>query len=70
MKHREQQWTKRTVKEGLSIKATPDNMNLDTGAIIDPNIGALTVNSITLLITLFPILTPQFQHLLFLVVTS
>ena len=37
VKRREQQWTKRNVKEGLSIKATPGNMNLDTGAMIDPN---------------------------------
>ena len=35
--HREQQWTKRKVKEGLSIKAEPNNINLDTGAMIDPN---------------------------------
>ena len=37
VKHRGQQWTKRKVKEGLSINTTPDNMNLDTGAMIDPN---------------------------------
>ncbi len=35
--HREQNWTKRKIKEGLSIKAKPNNMNLDTGATIDPN---------------------------------
>lgn len=35
--HREQQWTKRKVKEGLSIKTKPNNMNLDTGTMIDPN---------------------------------
>ena len=35
--HGEQQWTKRKVKEGLRIKAEPNNMNLDTGTMIDPN---------------------------------
>ena len=33
--HREQQQTRRKVKEGLSIKAKPNNMNLDTEAMID-----------------------------------
>ena len=35
--HREQHWTKWKIKEGLSIKAKPNNINLDTGATVDPN---------------------------------
>ena len=34
---REEQWTKRKIKESLTIKARANNLNLDTGASIDPN---------------------------------
>ena len=34
---REEQWTKRKIKEGLQIKAHTGNLNLDTGAFIDTN---------------------------------
>ena len=34
---REEQWTKRKIKESLTIKAHANNLNLDTGASIDPN---------------------------------
>ena len=34
---REEQWTKRKIKEGLSIKAHTGNLNLDNGAFIDAN---------------------------------
>lgn len=32
---REDKWTKRKIKEGLSIKAHTGNLNSDTGAFID-----------------------------------
>ena len=35
--YREEQWTKRKIKESLTIKAHPNNLNLDTGASIDLN---------------------------------
>ena len=34
---REEQWTKRKIKEGLQIKAHTGNLKLDTGAFIDTN---------------------------------
>ena len=34
---REEQWIKRKIKEGLSIKAHTGNLNLDNGAFIDAN---------------------------------
>ena len=34
---REEQWTKRKVKEGLAIRRHDDNLNLDTGTSIDTN---------------------------------
>ena len=34
---REEQWTKHKIKEGLSIKAHTNNLNLETGAFIDTN---------------------------------
>ena len=39
--HREEQWTKRKIKEGLVVRVHANNLNLDAGFSIDQNWNSL-----------------------------